>query len=267
MSCRWLERTLGLRRTAALCLTGPKPGSHRGIFCLQLGSSCGESAASQCLMLAAQPPKAVHPCALLLSLGREGIEAVEGLSAGGSRAAAAADIDLPVYCISARDAQVTRWHAHSAGWQGAYTYFLQHRMPCGLGTLGTWAGESAVRAEPNLACSLPQKLEGRCRKDGPVGAFSRLEHTEVPALRGHVHDIARRGRIHTARSLAASLSSFLVSTALLLRDQARPSRGGKRGTVHGPELTPCWFGCGRGNSLKRASELPSLSLAGQGILL
>ncbi|KAL4423152.1 hypothetical protein ABPG77_007805, partial [Micractinium sp. CCAP 211/92] len=99
---------------------------------------------------------------------KEGIEAVEGLSAGGSRAAAAADIDLPVYCISARDAQ---------------------------------------------------KLEGRCRKDGPVGAFSRLEHTEVPALRGHVHDIARRGRIHTARSLAASLSSFLVSTALLLRDQ------------------------------------------------
>lgn len=28
-----------------------------------------------------------------------------------------------------------------------------------------------------------------------------------------------RGRIHTARSLAASLSSFVVSTALLLRDQ------------------------------------------------
>lgn len=37
-----------------------------------------------------------------------------------------------------------------------------------------------------------QKLEGRCRKDGPQAAFTRLEHTEVPALRAHVHDTARR---------------------------------------------------------------------------
>ena len=44
----------------------------------------------------------------------------------------------------------------------------------------------------------PQKLEHRCRKDGPVSAFSRLDHTEVPALREHVRDIARRGRVHAA---------------------------------------------------------------------
>ena len=30
----------------------------------------------------------------------------------------------------------------------------------------------------------------------------------------------RRGRIHAARGLATSLSAFVVSTALLLRDQA-----------------------------------------------
>lgn len=128
-----------------------------------------------------------------------------------------------------------------------------------------------------LLCTL-QKLEGRCRKDGPCDAFSRLDHTEVPALREHVHDIARRrgtvvcpfppavgrcvactvvaahaqctphlvhahapppcqpthpppptrlppssfrGRIHAARSLASSISAFVVSTALLLRDQVR----------------------------------------------
>ncbi|EFN59293.1 hypothetical protein CHLNCDRAFT_137642 [Chlorella variabilis] len=80
------------------------------------------------------------------------------------------------------------------------------------------AGSGGVRALAAADLDLP-KLEGRCRRDGPTGAFSRLEHTEVPALREHVHDIARRGRIHTARSLAASLSSFVVSTALLLRDQ------------------------------------------------
>ena len=37
-----------------------------------------------------------------------------------------------------------------------------------------------------------QKLEKRCRKDGPPAAFSSLDHTELPALRAHVHDTARR---------------------------------------------------------------------------
>ena len=32
--------------------------------------------------------------------------------------------------------------------------------------------------------------------------------------------VSCRGRIHAARSLATSLSAFVVSTALLLRDQA-----------------------------------------------
>ncbi len=37
-----------------------------------------------------------------------------------------------------------------------------------------------------------QKLEGRSKWDGPVSAFSRREHTEIPALREHVQDIARQ---------------------------------------------------------------------------
>lgn len=46
-----------------------------------------------------------HTPTLPDSMSREGIEAVEA-GAGSGRAAAAAELELPVYCISARDAQV-----------------------------------------------------------------------------------------------------------------------------------------------------------------
>ncbi len=67
-----------------------------------------------------------------------------------------------------------------------------------------------------------QKLEGRCRKDGGPAAFDGIEATEVPALRAHVLDIARQGRIHSARALATGLSSFVVNTGILLKDQVPP---------------------------------------------
>lgn len=41
----------------------------------------------------------------------------------------------------------------------------------------------------------------------------------MPALREHVHGIAARGRVQSARRLASGLCAFAVSTALLLRDQ------------------------------------------------
>jgi hypothetical protein len=51
---------------------------------------------------------------------------------------------------------------------------------------------ACTRAPPLPFPLYEQKLEGRCRRDGPTAAFCRLDHTEVPALREHVHDIARR---------------------------------------------------------------------------
>ena len=120
---------------------------------------------------------------------------------GGVRAQAAVDVELPVYCISARDAQVREQQLPAVS--------LGFLCPPGLAlcrvgwlTAGARASTYACCAfrclslppSPRLPARLPrpQKLEGRCRKDGPTAAFSRLEHTEVPALREHVHDIARR---------------------------------------------------------------------------
>ena len=34
-----------------------------------------------------------------------------------------------------------------------------------------------------------QRLEGRTSKDGPPSAFTKLEHTEVPQLREHIHHL------------------------------------------------------------------------------
>lgn len=105
---------------------------------------------------------------------REGIEAVEEAAADrgqhGETLAAAEntpEMDLPVFCISARDAQ---------------------------------------------------RLEGRFKKDGKPSAFSRLDHTEVPSLRDHVHDVAKKGRVHSARTAATAISHFMVSAAMSLVD-------------------------------------------------
>ncbi|KAL0055055.1 hypothetical protein WJX82_006331 [Trebouxia sp. C0006] len=46
-----------------------------------------------------------------------------------------------------------------------------------------------------------QRLEGRTSKDGPPSAFTKLEHTELPQLRAHVHHVTEQGRLHAARSL------------------------------------------------------------------
>jgi hypothetical protein len=37
-----------------------------------------------------------------------------------------------------------------------------------------------------------QRLEGRTSKDGPPSAFTKLEHTELPQLRAHVHHVTGR---------------------------------------------------------------------------
>ena len=34
-----------------------------------------------------------------------------------------------------------------------------------------------------------QRLEGRTSKDGPPSAFTKLEYTEMPQLRDHVHHV------------------------------------------------------------------------------
>lgn len=34
-----------------------------------------------------------------------------------------------------------------------------------------------------------QRLEGRTSKDGPPSTFTKLEHTEMPQLRAHVHHV------------------------------------------------------------------------------
>ena len=143
---------------------------------------------------------------------KEGVEAVEA-GGGGVRAQTAVDVELPVYCISARDAQVS-------GQPGL--------AQCGVGwpCAGVCAPPSGAR--PALRClplttlhtttpaRLPQKLEGRCRKDGPTAAFSRLKHTEVPALREHVHDIARRWDFLLLASGRPCLFWFEPNGAVLL---------------------------------------------------
>lgn len=52
-------------------------------------------------------------------------------------------------------------------------------------------------------------------------AWPGLTAAQVPALREHVHGIASRGRIHSARRLASGLCGFALSSALLLRDQGQ----------------------------------------------
>ncbi|KAA6425538.1 MAG: hypothetical protein FRX49_04435 [Trebouxia sp. A1-2] len=61
-----------------------------------------------------------------------------------------------------------------------------------------------------------QRLEGRTSKDGPPSAFTKLEHTELPQLRAHVHHVTEQGRLHAARSVASGLAQFINTTAMTL---------------------------------------------------
>ncbi|DBA74384.1 TPA: hypothetical protein ACH3X1_011148 [Trebouxia sp. C0004] len=61
-----------------------------------------------------------------------------------------------------------------------------------------------------------QRLEGRTSKDGPPSAFTKLDHTELPQLRAHVHHVTEQGRLHGARSVASGLAHFINTTAMTL---------------------------------------------------
>lgn len=61
-----------------------------------------------------------------------------------------------------------------------------------------------------------QRIEGRTSKDGFPSAFTKIEYTEMPQLRKHVHHVTEQGRLHAARSLASGLSQFINTTAMTL---------------------------------------------------
>ncbi|KXZ41754.1 hypothetical protein GPECTOR_294g795 [Gonium pectorale] len=97
----------------------------------------------------------------------------------------------------------------------------------GLAEVADQAGDSS-RAEQYAAIQLPvfcisardaQKLEGRCKRDGPVAAFNRLEDTEVPALRRHLRDAADAARLRAQRRLALGVLGFLNSAGGTLLSQ------------------------------------------------
>jgi hypothetical protein len=54
-----------------------------------------------------------------------------------------------------------------------------------------------------------QRLEGRTSKDGPLSAFTKLEHTELPQLRAHVHHV-------TGRMLPATVVTHVALTMCTL---------------------------------------------------
>ncbi|KXZ52701.1 hypothetical protein GPECTOR_9g747 [Gonium pectorale] len=97
----------------------------------------------------------------------------------------------------------------------------------GLAEVAAQAGDRS-RAQQHTAIQLPvfcvsardaQKLEGRCKRDGPVAAFSRLEDTEVPALRRHLRDAADAARLRAQKRLALGVLGFLNSAGGTLLSQ------------------------------------------------
>ena len=60
-----------------------------------------------------------------------------------------------------------------------------------LPTLKTREGKAQDADLPVFCVSAKdcQRLEGRTSKDGPPSAFTKLEHTEVPQLRVHIHHL------------------------------------------------------------------------------
>lgn len=66
----------------------------------------------------------------------------------------------------------------------------------GMGGVGASAAAQAVAASDLpvfcVSSTNAQNLEGRRGRNMDTSVFSRLEDTQMPALREHVHDIARR---------------------------------------------------------------------------
>ena len=69
-----------------------------------------------------------------------------------------------------------------------------------------------------------QKISGRLEKDEPVTGFTRLEHTEIPALQQHALGIAHETRAVTCRRFLDDLGRFLTSLHLQVVKSDQPHK-------------------------------------------